>query len=275
MALKQVTPEAVARELILIYGSPGSGKTRLATSLPERFGKIAYFAMDDGSEALSSVLSQYRDRITVFRPEWGDPMVEAVELTHTDWKAKGFTTLIVDTFTAYTQKTLDHIVHKGLAQANHRGMGNPGTPAYTALPDMADYGMTQAVIRNFIANLFNHQRDLNILLICHQTLDRNEKDDKASLGGPATVGRAMVEWLPSRFSSVIRMDRIARQVAKGGKVETETKLIARMAQHGVWIARRNEAGKDGNPLPSLELDVDPKNFWVEYDKNRPTVKETP
>lgn len=274
MALKQVTPDTVARELILLYGSPGSGKTRFATSLPDRFGRIAYFAMDPGSESLSSVLPAYRPRIDVFRPEWKDPLVETAEITHTDWKGKGYSTLIVDTFTVQTQRILDHIVQNGLAQSKHNSVGNPGTTSYVATPDRADYGMTHGVIRNFINNLITKQVDLNIILICHQMLDRDETDAKATLGGPSTVGRAMLEWLPARFSTVIRMDRVMKQVARNGKVETDTKLIARMAQHGVWIARRNEAGLEGNPLPSLELDVDPINFWVAYDKNSPNHKET-
>lgn len=266
MALKQVTPELAARELVMLYGAPGSGKTRLATSLPPRFGKVAYFAMDDGSESLASVLPHYRERITVFKPEWKDPLADGLEITHVDWKAKGFDTFIVDTFSTWTQRTLDHIVHKGLAQANHRGTGTPGSLNYVALPDQADYGLTHAAIRNFVGFLGIQQREMNVILICHQTFDKDDKENRAAIGGPTTVGRAMIEWLPARFSTVIRMDRTTRNVVKGNKVESETKLVARMAQHGAWIARRNEASTEGNQLAAVELDIDPTNFWTLYDK---------
>lgn len=266
--LQQVTPAQANRELILVYGAPGAGKTRFVTSLPDRFGKIAYVAADEGSESLASVLPQYRSRITVFKPDWKDPLVEAAEIYLTDWKKKGFDTLEIETFTRFTFGWLDEIVAKGLFQEKRNTVGTPGKPGFIALPDKGHYGGVHAVIRNFITNLINQQPEMNILLTCHQAL--NDSDEKGHvIGGPALTGRAMIEWLPARFSTVIRLDRMVKPVLKGGKMENEVKILARMAPHGAWIARRNESGAEGNPLPVVELDVDPINFWTAYDNTRP------
>jgi len=259
------------RELILLYGPPGAGKTRLGTSLPERFGKVAYIAIDEGSESLASVLAQYRERITVFRPTWEDPIVEAAEVCNTDWRKEGFDTIILDTFSNMTGKWLDFSAKKGYFQkANYIGV--PGQPGFHALPDKGHYGGTHGIIRNFVTDLMLKQSTLNIIFICHQQLIADENNAAHTIGGPSLAGRAMTEWLPSRFSTVIHLDRKTKVKIVGGERTEEAKVVAWMAPHGAWIARRNEAGEKGNPLQSLELNIDPINFWRVYDEALP-IKE--
>ena len=253
------------RELILGYGAPGSGKTRMFTSLPERFGKVAYIAIDEGSESLASVLPKYRERITVFRPTWDDPIVEAAEVSNTNWSEEGFNTLILDTFSNMTGKWLDFSARKGYFQkANY--IGTPDKPGFHALPDKGHYGGVHGIIRNFVTDIILKQSTLNIIFICHQQLIADEENKSHTIGGPALAGRAMTEWLPSRFSTVIHLDRKVRvKIDKGERTE-DVKVVAWMAPHGAWIARRNEAGEMGNPLQSCELNVDPINFWSLYDQ---------
>jgi len=43
------------KERILIYGRAGVGKTRFALSIPEDWGRIAYYAADKNSWLLSSI----------------------------------------------------------------------------------------------------------------------------------------------------------------------------------------------------------------------------
>lgn len=254
------------RELILGYAAAGGGKTRLFTSLPERFGDMVYFALDDGSEDLDSVLHKYRPRIHVIKPEFKDPIADAGKIAVTNWqrdfpKAK---TLILDTFSNLTWKMLNHVTEKGMFQAKHNSVGTPGTPMYTALPDKGDYGGVHGIIRNFVSAIIANQPGMNIIMICHQDTD---KDDLAgTVGGPATVGRAMIEWLPARFKTVIRLDRAVENAVAGGQVIQKTKYIARTSPHGAWIARINEASETGNPIPVTVLNVDPINFWNDHDR---------
>jgi len=262
------------RELILIYGIPGSGKTRLATSLPPRFGRIAYFALDKGSEALASVLPHYKDRIDVFKPDWEDPIVGAAMIELTDWKKEGYDTIVLDTFTTLAKTWLNYVAQEGHFQEKRNYIGTPGKPGFVALPDKGHYGGTATIIQNFIDGLIDHQPEVNIVCLCHEYL--REKDDKGQgsvLGGPATVGKASLEWLAAQFSTVIRMDRKVEQTFKDNVRGEKLSLIARMAQHGNYIARRNEGGLGGNPLPKLTLEPDPINFWTAYDETSPQ-KET-
>src|SRR3972149_5190804 len=104
MGLKRVTEPSERFERILEYSDPKSGKTRLATSLTERFGDILYVAADPGSEGLASVLSPYSSRCKVITstPEPGkkyDPIDDAFHIAIMDWKKEFPTvkTLVWDT----------------------------------------------------------------------------------------------------------------------------------------------------------------------------------
>jgi len=270
VALQTVSPEVVAkrRDLILVYTDAGGGKTRLVTSLTERFGNIVYFALDEGSEGLDSVLEKYRSRIHVVRPSWDDPFVDAAEIASRNWKKEfpGAGTLVLDTFSNLTWKLLAHCTNKGMFSKNHVEIG-AGTLLKQALPDRGDYGGTHAIIRNFVTQIFNQQKDMNIIFVCHADLPDRDETGNAIPGGPATVGKAMTAWLPARFKTVIRIDKEVKNSIINGQVQQETKLVARTAPHGSWIARINEPSEKGNPIPAVPLNIDPINFWNEYDKH--------
>lgn len=266
MGLEAYVP--TKRDLILLYGAPGRGKTRLATGLPERFGDILYFALDEGSEGLDSVLDRYRGRITVIKPQMHNPLVDAGEISTTDWKAKfpKVKTIVIDTFSNLSQRVLSFITEKGLAQANHKSIGVPGTPSYMALSDKGDYGAAHGVIRNFITQIIEQQKDLNIIVICHEELTTDAVSG-AVLGGPTTVGRKMLEWVPTRFKSVIRITTRPVNIIDKGVLTQKTQYVAMTTPHEHWTARINENNDKGNPIPQVVLNVDAINFWTEYDRN--------
>jgi len=271
--LDYVDPKLVAdpRERILIYSVAGEGKTRLATSLTERFGEIIYIAIDEGSESLDSVLPKYRSRIHVYRPRWENPLEDAGEIATTNWKAKhpNAKTIIIDTFTTWTWFVLQYITNKGMFSTKRVKIGE-GTKMETALPDVGEYGGVHAQIRLFLSLLFNTQRDMNIIVLCHS----DPPEPGRGAGGPSTVGKKMTEWLPARFKTVIRLDReVTNDIVKGTVVQV-SKRVARCAPHGEWIARINEASETGNPMPAVVLDVDPRNLWVQYDALKLTKEGT-
>jgi hypothetical protein len=255
------------RELILVYGSAGIGKTRFVTSLTKRFGKIAYFALDEGSETLDSVLEQHRDRITVMKLTGENLELDLAELAFTDWKKKGYDTIILDTFSTFTWMLLDYVANTGKFAEKHNTIGTPGQPGYMALPHQADFGGVQGIIRNFLTNLNRTNPDLNIIMVCHEDSDKDE--DLGSIGGPATVGKALIGWLPRQFKTTIHLvrDHGVAVDAVTGQASEVTKYVAMMENHGHWIARRNENNPEGNKLKKCTLKIDPVNFWKKYDKN--------
>lgn len=264
MGLKSVDPSVIKepRERILIYSVGGEGKTRLATSLTDRFGEIIYIAFDEGSESLDSVLPEFRDRIHVKVPEGINPLEDAAAVIHTNWRAEhpNAKTIIIDTFSTWTWNALQYITNQGMF-SNKRVKIGEGTKQETALPDVGEYGGTHAQIRLFLTNLFNVQRDMNIIVVCHS----DPPEAGRGKGGPSTVGKKMTEWLPARFKTVIHLDREISNSIQGGNVVQQSKRIAYCAPHGEWIARVNEASEKGNPMPAEVLGVNPKPFWVKYD----------
>jgi len=285
--LKRVTPIAAPRELILGYGPPAAGKTRLFTSLSERFGRIAYIALDEGSESLDSVLPQYRERITVFQPSFKDPVIDSAAIQLTDWKSPtppkwydkesgewtGYDTLILDTFSNLSKLWLWHVTQMGLFQDKRKMIGAPGQEGSVSLPDKGHYGGVHGIIRNFTTTIFRNNPTMNLIFICHETTDRDDETGRVLLGGPDTVGKAMLKEFPSNFKTIIRVtSEQGKAVVKNGKTTKPNQFIARMTQHGAYIARRNEANPKGNQLSRVVLDVDPANFWKQYDETSPLLE---
>lgn len=262
MALEVYTPKR--RELVLLYGAAGRSKTRSATSLTERFGEIVYFPIDEGSEDLDSVLPQYLSRIHVVKANWDNPLVDAGMIATTNWKTKypQAKTIVVDTLTTLAGKLLVYATENGLFQSKHNTAGTPGTPSFIALSDKGDIGGVHGILRNFITQIIRNQPDMNIIIICHEATS-----EKTDIGGPATVGTALIDWLPTKFKTVIRMDVETENVVVAGALTKKTKYVARTAPHDHWIARINENSATGNPMPKVVVNVDARNVWEEYDKN--------
>ncbi len=149
-------------------------------------------------------------------------------------------------------------------------IGEPGQDGMVALPDKGHYGGVHAIIRNFLETLFRNNANINIIFVCHEVLDRDDDTGRILMGGPDTVGKAMLKEFPSNFKTVIRVLSTPGKAA-GGKQLTANKYVAKMAPHGAYIARRNEDSLKGNPLTSLDLDTDPINFWTRYDETSPLL----
>ena len=118
-------------------------------------------------------------------------------------------------------------------------------------------------MRSFFDQLFSTNDDLHILVLFHQRFAQDK--EKNYIGGPATVGNAMLEELPSLFDTVIRLERKNKQVKDAkGAVSTKSVVVARTDHHGYWIGKIRENGGKGNPIPVVELDSTGRNFWPQY-----------
>lgn len=265
MALKIFkNPRDARLERTLIYAAPKAGKTRLATSLPDHMGKILYLAEDENSKYLDSVLNKYRDRIIVMEQEGKDsPIHNAMEAASRNWKKDldpEIGTIVVDTFTKMTNNWLKYVANEGMfSSEKHIQIGTPGTKGFVNIPMQGDFMAVQALQNNFLDMLF--QQDLNVLVLCHEYLDTPEGG--AAKGGPATVGKATIRSLPGKFNTVIRLDT-KNIPAQAGK-PAQQKIVARTENHGAYVAGIR-TGHATNPIPSIELQPDPINFWNDYFK---------
>lgn len=256
-------------ERVIVYSEPKSGKTRFSTSLPERFGKIVYFAADPGSESLGPVLPQYRERIYVIQsgPEVGkvyNPRADAMFVAQHDWtkdpKTPGAGTLVWDTLTQTSIQILAHIADSGeFSQSKHISIGTPGQPDFYNIPMEGDYGAAQNSISRTVDFLF--RLPMHVIVVCHATYDE-PKGGGSLEGGPATVGKATVRSFPGRFNTAIHLVR--RDVP--GKVgePSVSEITAWTERHGIWSAGIRSS-HEVNPIPKIRLNPDPINFWDQYD----------
>jgi hypothetical protein len=272
--LKLIKPgESIRLERTLIYGDPKTGKTRLATSLTPRFGEALYIAADPGAEGMSSILPAYVGRIQCLKPIGGDtaksnPHVDAFEIATRNWQ-KDFPevkTLIWDTMTATALDILQYVATSGqFSQTAHVGLGIPGSPEHQKLPMQGDYMATHNIISRLVDFLF--KQPLHLIVICHAGYDE-PKDGGALEGGPATAGKATIRSFPGKFDSVLHVVRKgSTPVPSVGGVGVGTSNVSVFTErHGVWSAGIR-SGHTSNPMPRVDLQPDPINFWELHDSH--------
>lgn len=267
MGLRILKPETISadvKERIIIYSRAGVGKTRLALSVTPRFGKIVYFAADDNSEFLPSVSDKKKKRIYTVVPDGDDIMNNFMSFCMTDWKKidHEIGTLVVDTFTKVGQDSIRYSANTGsVTSEKHYTVGDP-TKGGQVIPNRGDYLAIDSLGRGFLDMLADKQRDMHVILICHE--DVKLVENVHAVGGPSYPGRQMIEYLPAAFSTVIRL--VKDQVLKPGAQAPEDVVVAIGDNDGKFIAKMRTTDEDNpNPLGRVALDRDPSSYWVQYD----------
>lgn len=261
--LKPADIAAAQKERIIIYGRAGIGKTRLALSLPASYGKVAYYAADQNSEFLTSIDAVKRERIIVVKPEGDDPTALFMQFAMQDWKKidPAIGTLVVDTYTKVALDAIRHSANTGAVTAEkHFVVGDPANGGQV-LPNRGDYMAIDSLSRGFLDMIFTRQKDMNILFLCHE--DVKIIENVHAVGGPAHPGRAMTEYLPAQFNTVIRL--IREQTLVPGADAPEDVVIAITENDGKFIAKVRTADETGaNPLARVLLERNPSSYWTKY-----------
>lgn len=261
--LKPADIAASQKERIIIYGRAGIGKTRLALSLPERYGKIAYYAADTNSEFLTSIGAEKRSRIIVVKPEGDDPTALFMQFAMQDWKKidPAIGTVVVDTYTKVALDAIRHSANTGAVTAEkHFVVGDPANGGQV-LPNRGDYMAIDSLSRGFLDMIFTRQKDMHIIFLCHE--DVKIVENVHAVGGPAHPGRAMTEYLPAQFNTVIRL--IREQTLVPGADAPEDVVIAITENDGKFIAKVRTADETGaNPLARVFLERNPLSYWTKY-----------
>lgn len=258
-------PENV-KERVLGYGRAGIGKTRWGLSLPERFGKIAYFAADKNSHLLASIDRKKRERIIVVRPLGQDPTASFMAFCMKDWKKVDpeIGTLVVDTYTKVALDAITYSANSGsMDREKHYVIGTPGEGGQ-AIPNRGDYQAVDSLSKGFLDMLFDRQSDMHIIFLCHE--DVKIVENVHAVGGPAHPGRQMTEYLPAQFSTVVRLIR-EQQLVKGAEMPEDV-VVAIGENDGKFIAKiRTNDESQPNKLARIVCGRDPINWWTKYDES--------
>jgi hypothetical protein len=118
--------------------------------------------------------------------------------------------------------------------------------------------------------LFDKQAHMHIIFLCHE--DVKIVENVHAVDGPAHPGRAMTEYLPGQFSTVVRLIR-EQQLVKGA-ANPEDVVVAVGENDGKFTAKiRTDDESQPNKLKRVVCNRDPRNWWDQYDASL-NLKET-
>lgn len=256
--------DTLVKERIMIYGRAGVGKTRFGLSVPESWGRIAYYAADKNAWLLRSISKAKRDRIHIVRPQGDDPTALFMQFAMQDWDELDpkIGTIVVDT---YSKVALDSISFTAnsltLDREKHYVVGEIGKGGI-AIPNRGDYQGVDGLSKNFLDMIFDKQNDKHIIFICHE--ESKQVEGMPAVGGPQHPGRQMIDYLPAQFSTVIRLVR--DEILVPGADDVTPVVIAITENDGKYVAKlRTDDEEAPNPLAKRTLDRNPSPWWLEYE----------
>lgn len=253
-----------------IYGPAGSGKTRLACTVnrhdPFKWGeKSVYIAVDRGSSKLSSVLPLDKENLVTFvlGDEAGkayDPYDEVCKIADSLRKDQlGCGTVILDTATVLARDMLQAVANSGKYSDKHIMIVANG-PGKLAMAMPGDYGATQQGMFNIFRAFEN--LPMNFICLFHDGLvEPDGLSNFPAYGGPATAGKGAINPVAGWFDNLIRTEARTSGVGK----EKKTEYIVHTEKNGPYMAKLRMASLT-NPIPTLQLDPDPINFWKKFEE---------
>jgi hypothetical protein len=234
---------------------------------PEQFGDLAvYIGIDPESLNLGSVLMEDRPHLA---PIGLDPTKDLYQelkgVFEYPWRKEGISTVIVDTWTVWSQDMLALLTNSGKFSDKHIKLSEG---AFQAMP--GDYGGVETLL----FNLFRIQKasGLNYINIFHEREDRPEPGTPGeTVGGPATVGKASIRKIAGWHNTVLRLAlRPVRRTDLSKPPEYER--ILHTAPHGIWSCGLRTPHLV-NPIAEIKVNADPVNVWqVMKDTTRGEVK---
>lgn len=255
--------DADARERILIYGRAGVGKTRFGLSIPESWGRIAYYAADKNSWMLKSISAAKRNRIQVVNPKGPDPTAQFMQFCMMDFEEFGV--IVVDT---YTKVAMDGISFSAntlsMDREKHYIIGELGKGG-VAIPNRGDYQGIDGLSKQYLDMLFDRYQDKHIIFVMHEESKMVGGPNGVVVGGPQHPGWTMIDYLPAQFSTVIRLVR--DEVMVPGADDVTPVVVAITEYDGKFPAKlRTDDEEAPNPLARRVLDRNPSSWWLEFEQ---------
>jgi len=254
--------DEIVKERIMIYGRAGVGKTRFGLSVPESWGRIAYYAADKNSWLLQSISKSKRNRVKVMRPRGDDPTALFMQFCMMEFD-DDIGVLVVDTYTKVALDSISYCANSlSLDREKHYVVGEIGKGGI-AIPNRGDYQGVDGLSKNYLDMLFDRHPDKHIIFICHEE-SKPLPDGSGSVGGPQHPGRQMIDYLPAQFSTVIRLVR--DELIIPGEEDVSAVVVAITENDGKFVAKLRTSDEEAaNPLARRVLERNPSSWWLEYE----------
>lgn len=255
-----------AKERVLIYARAGTGKSRFGLSVPASWGKIGYYAADKNSWLLRSISKAKRDRVVVVNPEGDDPTALFMQFAMLDWSEidPEVGVIVVDTYTKVAMDSVSFSANTlAVDREKHYIIGELGKGG-VAIPNRGDYQGVDALSKDYLDALFSHQQDKHIIFIMHEESKQVGGKDGPIIGGPQHPGWTMIDYLPSQFSTVVRLIR-EEEVSSNG-MEMTPVVVAITEYDGKFPAKlRTDDEEAPNPLARVRLQRNPAHWWESFE----------
>ncbi len=254
--------------LACVYAQSKCYKTSLYLGAPKEWRPMAVLDTDRGARIRLQMLSmtpEQRKSVGIQEPvdEYFGPWIrEGISFFYPDaknwyedcWKfateiAPKYTLSVVDTLTHMaidTLKEVKGIQYSGTSGATKRVHLKSGS-IETVHPTMSDFGFSQDRVMEFITALDSSSG--HTLLVSHEKTGeiKDTNNMKRIIGGPRTIGNALLEIIPSLMDVCLRIE----PQGTGSNI----KLAIRTKNHNFFIAGdRSGLFRDGETL-------DVQTFW--------------
>jgi len=258
--------DANVKERVLVYGRAGVGKTRFSLSVPEHWGRIAYYAADENAWLLRSISRAKRGRVEVVNPMGPDPSAQFMQFCMMDLDELGpdIGVIVVDTYSKLAMDSVSHTANTlSMDREKHYIIGEIGKGGI-AIPNRGDYQAVDGLSKSYLDLLFGSHPDKHIIFVMHEESKQIGGKDGPIIGGPQHPGWTMIDYLPSQFSTVIRL--IRDEVLVPGADDITPVVVAITEYDGKFPAKlRTDDEEAPNPLARRVLARNPSPWWTEYE----------
>jgi hypothetical protein len=254
------------KERVLIYGRAGVGKTRFALSYPESWGRCAYYAADKNSWLLPSISRKKRGRVEVVKPEGPDPEAQFQQFCMMDLEEQfgEIGVLVVDTYTKIAMDSLSHIANTLQVTREPHAIIGDLEKGGVAIPTRSDFQGVDALSKQYLDDLFDLHADKHIIFLMHEESKMIGGANGTVVGGPQHPGWTMIDYLPSQFSTVIRL--IRDEILVPGASDITPVVVAITEYDGKFPAKLRTCDEDEiNPIGRVVLERNPNSWWVDYE----------
>jgi hypothetical protein len=256
-----------------------------------------YVAADPKSEGLKPVLFEHRGDLTIVKPGFRDAKEKEVAgkvkarffpkpldcwlmpIDITDdflgicqypWSNEGFRTIIVDTISQVCMEALSEIAMRGwkVNYGEERHVLAKGTSGVVVSPNRSDYLLAQNFARK--AAMLLADQPINVIVNAHQGVD-----DKLGIGGPSTVGVALLEEFTKFFDLVVSSSLTYSRKENTSKWGVLVKPYVTSPGNIKMTAGIREATiKEVFNKPFVPIEPDPVGFWHQVLKLNQIHKES-
>lgn len=269
--------EASKTAMVCWYAPPKHWKTTLALGIPPSLRPCAYLDVDNGAYYRVKMLSmtpEEREKagikeevppyfgpwiekgLDIYRPEPATYFGDLWDFASVVCKSGRYKSAVWDSMSIAGDHLLREV--KASAYTDKRVTLSSGK-ATTVAATKGDFGIAQSRILDTLLAL--DDAPVHVFVLSHDSMGEFDMDGetKELVGGPGSIGKALIKSLPGFFDVLFRLETRTVKVpveGKPGKFTLGNRFVIRSRAHSVY-----QAGDRGGYFPDGQI-LDVEQFWT-------------